>query len=486
MAEAGRLDILVIEDDADTRANLSDILALDDFGVTAVRTVGEALEQASLDRYFAILLDRSLPDGKAEAVLPRLRQRAAEAAILIITGYRDLDVALSCLRQGAADYILKPIRPEALRATLGTLAEHHRLRHAQKQSEANFRHLVEAAECLIVILRDDGRIAYFSPFACEITGYVPAELVGRSFLELFLAPAKGTANPSLDEVFRGSTARGFELPVRCKEGSWKSILWNARRMDDYEGAPGLLAVGQDITERKLAEARLLQSERLAAIGQMVTGLAHESRNALQRSKACLEMLTSEVADRSEALDLVKRIAKAHDHLHRLYEEVRSYAAPIHLRHEPCSLGEVWRESWSSLSLLRDGKDLALIESLGRVDLQTTGDSFALGQVFRNILENAIAASPNPGRIEIHAAAARLSRQPAVELRFRDQGPGLNPEQRQRIFEPFFTTKSKGTGLGMAIALRIVEAHGGTIEVGTSPGPGAEIVVRLPKGRPAAP
>src|SRR5207244_7695212 len=88
---------------------------------------------------------------------------------------------------------------------------------------------------------------------------------------------------------------------------------------------------RDITERRGIEDRLMQSERLAAIGQMVAGLAHESRNALQRSKACLELLALELAGQPEVLDLVARVQKAQDHLHHLYEEVRGYAAPIKLQ-----------------------------------------------------------------------------------------------------------------------------------------------------------
>src|SRR5690606_7277617 len=104
--------------------------------------------------------------------------------------------------------------------------------------------------------------------------------------------------------------------------------------------------------RVQSEHRAVQSERLAAIGQMVTGLAHESRNALQRSQACLEMLSLEVEDRPQALELVGRIQRAQDHLHHLYEEVRSYATPIRIQRTPTDLGEVWRETWANLEFAR--------------------------------------------------------------------------------------------------------------------------------------
>src|SRR5205085_7401330 len=137
----------------------------------------------------------------------------------------------------------------------------------------------------------------------------------------------------------------------------------------------------------------------------------------------------------------------------------------------------------NLSILRQGKEATLAEDLGDLDLTCTVDPFRLGQVFRNILENALAAAPNHAEVKVTCSQTKINDEAAISVSFRDNGPGLTSEQRQRIFDPFFTTKTKGTGLGMAIAKRIVEAHGGKIEVGGSgvrPEPGgAEIIVTIP-------
>src|SRR5690349_7107382 len=109
--------VLIVDDDADTRSNLCDILELDQFQIETAGTVAEALNRTDWDRISAVILDRRLPDGNAEELLPRLRNLAPEAAVLIVTGYADLQGAIAALRQGAADYILKPINPDALRAS---------------------------------------------------------------------------------------------------------------------------------------------------------------------------------------------------------------------------------------------------------------------------------------------------------------------------------------------------------------------------------
>ena len=107
------------------------------------------------------------------------------------------------------------------------------------------------------------------------------------------------------------------------------------------------------------------------------------------------------------------------------------------------------------------------------------DRSRLKQVFRNVLDNALAACHDPVEIDVDWAEGEIAGRPAVRIAVRDNGPGLNSEQRRKIFEPFYTTKTQGTGLGLAIARRIVEAHGGRITTGPGPGPGAEILILLP-------
>ncbi len=357
-----------------------------------------------------------------------------------------------------------------------------RLQRSERQrGEATFAALVEAAPCLIVILRPDHSLAYFSPFAAEVTGFPAAAVLGQDFLGQFLAPAdRKDFAEHIRQVLCGKLTVSFENQVIGKDGLPRWTIWNVRQLSDYGGGPAILAVGQDITPVKQAQEKILQTERLAAIGQMVAGLAHESGNALARSRACLDLLASEVSDRSEAVPLILRIQQSQDHLQQLYEEVRGYAAPLKLERDWWNLTALWRQAWLNLDILRQGRETHLLEHTGGLDLTCLVDPFRLQQVFRNIMENSLAACPGPVTVEIRCRESALDGGPALEVALGDNGPGLNPEQRQRIFEPFFTTKSKGTGLGMAIVKRIVEAHGGQIAVGPNTGAGAEILITLPR------
>jgi signal transduction histidine kinase len=355
------LSLLVIEDDPDTRSNLTDVLEMDGYRVQAAESFGQAMREARWDEYFAIVLDRKLPDGDSENFLPRLRQLAPQAAIVIVTGYEDLTGAIAALRNGASDYLIKPVDADTLRARLRQLSE-------KRQAE--------------------------------------------------------------------------------------------------------LAL-------KAANARMLQAERLAAIGQMMTGLVHESRNALQRSEACLEMLGLNLQGQQDSLDLIARVQKAQKKLQELFEEVRNYAAPIKLQRADHDLRDVLEETWENLVWTRQGRTVSFNLPVAGPTPRCSVDASRLEQVFRNIFENALGACADPVRIEISWNPTTLDGRPSWQLSIADNGPGLTPEQRQKIFEPFFTTKPTGTGLGMAISKRIIDEHDGLIAVSESRAEGTEILITLP-------
>src|SRR5262249_9390212 len=149
-----------------------------------------------------------------------------------------------------------------------------------------------------------------------------------------------------------------------------------------------------------------------AIGQMMTGLAHESGNALARSQACLEMLGLEVQDRPEALELLQRIQNAQNHLQQLYDEVRNYAAPLKLERESWPLDAVWRQAWNNLAVRRQSRMAQVIEDTHGVDLRCFIDPFRMEQVFRNIFENALAACSDPVEIRVSCFEGLLDGMPA--------------------------------------------------------------------------
>jgi len=357
---------------------------------------------------------------------------------------------------------------------------------AELQQEKVFSEgLLAHAQAIVLVLDLEGRILRFNPYLERLAGYRVEEVERRGWLEVFLA-AEDRGRVLREVIDRARSAppglglAGVALAsLITRDHQWRTVRWLSTLLRDATGEPfAILVIGHDVTDLLAAQERALQAERLAAIGQVATGLAHEARNALQRIQASAEMLEMEVADRPEAQNYVRRIEQSQAHLQRLFDEVRGYAAPIHLDSTLCRISSLWREAWELLSPQRAGREAELCERGESCDRELVLDHFRMVQVFRNILENALAACHDPVRIEVACEDAELAGQPAVRIVVQDNGPGLTPEQRRRIFQPFYTTKPKGTGLGMAIVQRLVEAHGGTIEVGDCDR-GCQLVITLP-------
>jgi two-component system, LuxR family, sensor kinase FixL len=349
------------------------------------------------------------------------------------------------------------------------------------RGERRFRHLVESASCLIMILRPEHSLVYFNPFAEKVTGYKPDDVSavpGGGVLGL-LGGDDANSGERIRTVLSEGESASYEAQVPVRNGPPRWINWTLSRLDRGDEGAAILAVGHDVTEQKRAAHELLQANRLATIGEMYARLAHESRNALQRLRVCTEMLGDHVADNPAAAALVDRSQHAQEDLQRLLDEVRNFAAPMTLELSECRLPVLWREAWGLLQVQRKGRRAELVDDGCENVRPIRGDRFRLVQAFRNMLENSLAACEDPVNIVITCRDATLDGSSATEITLEDNGPGFDDAGVSRAFEPFFTTKSTGTGLGLAIVRRTVEAHGGQVAAGRGHEGGARISMTLP-------
>ncbi|MEY3174566.1 MAG: Sensor protein FixL [Planctomycetota bacterium] len=347
---------------------------------------------------------------------------------------------------------------------------------------ARCRAVLNTAVDSIITIDSQCLIASVNPATTRMFGYDERELLGRNISMLMPEPWASQHDEYIRRYLETGKASiigvGRQITALRQDGSTFLVHlaiseFTVRQNRFFTG------IVRDLTDLEQVQKQLLQSERLAAIGQMVTGLAHESRNALQRAQACLDMLALDLQDQPEQLDLARRARTALQDLHRLYEEVRSYAAPIHLEFRECDLSAVWRKEWENLAAARRERRIRLVEAGPPEIPRCEIDIHRMEQVFRNIFENAIHACGEEGCVTVRCAETTLEGRPALSLRISDNGPGMQPEVRARVFEPFFTTKQKGTGLGMAITHRILSAHAGRIVAGAAAEGGAEIQLVIP-------
>lgn len=400
---------------------------------------------------------------------------------------RDWELRLRPVNREEIDVVLSamPVRDDdeslvGFRWTLRDITALKKIEEAFRDEKYFADILVETAPTAILVVDGDGRTLRANPFASAVCGVRPGELLGQDWPTALVAEEdRPRARAMLEALARGQRAEGLYALVG-RDGRRHAVAWTGQRLTCRPTQTTLLLTGQDVTALQEAQRQALQAARLAAIGQTMAGMAHESRNALQRCHSCLAILSWKLQDRPDALDLLTRGQNALDDLVRLLEDVGRYAAPLSLQYAPIDLARVWREVWEELAAVRGERDAQLLEERTTIDLVCEVDRFRLKQVFRNILENALAACPGPSRIRIACHEVDQEGQPALEVRVIDNGPGLSPEQQDRIFDAFYTTKVKGTGLGMAIVKRIIEAHGGRILVANAPVGGAEVRIILPR------
>ncbi len=469
--------ILLIEDDPDTLSNLRDILELDGHDIATVSTFNETKSVVNAERIGLVITDRCLPDGMIEDFIPQIKTRMSQAEIIVVTGYGDIQSTIAAMRLGVTDYVIKPVFPDELRVIVNRVAEKREIQNKLAEEQHFADEVLNTAEAIILVLDLDGNVLRFNRYFQDMTGWEVEELRGKDWFEACVLQED---RERIKEVFIATAhdvhTRGVVNDVFGKDGLCHKIRWSNTTLKRLDGAiQAVLAVGVDVSDLEEAQARSLHAERLAAIGQTMTALAHESRNALQRMKAAADVLALEIEGNASAEEDVRAIQRAAGDLEILLEEVRSFAAPIQMQPTAAYLPSVWQRAWSDIRPIRDGRDAHLTENVANEDVIASIDTVRMEQVFRNLFENSLAACHDPVRIEVQCR----SDQDIIEVICQDNGPGLNEEQKQKLFEPFYTTKATGTGLGMPICQRIIEAHGGTISIAPT-SLGACFKIRLPR------
>ncbi len=346
--------------------------------------------------------------------------------------------------------------------------------------------LIEASPVAVVLTDRAGIIEIVNNVAERWFGYRESELAGK-LVETIIrlgSTRDEEAQPAcfLSHLRHSDTDTTRELFGRRKDGSEFPVRVRLHPLVTVSGEM-VLANVMNLREAETGIEKRIEGERLAAVLEMVSGLSHESRNALQRAQSCLDLLELDLADKTELLCLTERIRIALKDLHNHYEEVKEYAAPIKLRCKSVSLPGICQAAFAELSQERGGHLPSLQINCDPECNSVSVDAQHMQQVFYNLFENAIHASPATSEIEWSCRCSSPSQGGVAQITIRDHGSGLTEVVAKRMFEPFFTTKQQGTGLGLAVCRRIIEAHDGIIDAANHPDGGVVVRIVLPRGTP---
>jgi len=521
--------VLIADDEPGARTTLEIILADSGYRAETALTGEQALARARAGPLDAALVDVSLPDLSGTEVLTALKKLDPDMVVIMVTGQASLESSVNALNAGAAGYIIKPVDMDELLAMLRSALDKRRL---ERENREMLRQLIllygvgralaqsldmeptfnDSLEIVLVALGAEAGAVW----VCDLEGNSLKLLTHRGLpkadfervrwpepLDGMCAVELTTAEPVWQGASRqaeGETTR-LELccmPVRAG-GALKGVLGvvNPRQGRSFEDNRKLLeAVGgqmgvaienmllfqalqrahQDLRE---TQAQLVQSEKLSAVGRLVSGVAHELNNPLGVVIGFAQYLSRVDAD-EEMLRIYQHIYEQAKRCSRTVDNLLTFARRYESERVRTDVNETVR---ASLELLRYQLRVHSIEVEAELDPNLPpilADPHRLQQVFVNIIANAyqsMAGQGHPGRLRVSSGTDG----DRIRVSFADTGPGIAAENLPKVFEPFFTTKDvgQGTGLGLSISYGIIQEHGGRIRVESQQGQGATFIVELP-------
>ena len=288
--------ILIVDDEADVRSSLKRVLRLDNYEVAEEGTLSDLLARDDLKSFQCIILDRKLPDGTSDEVLPELKNLAPEADVLIVTGYTDLQGTLAALRHGAEDYLIKPVNPDDLRASLRRLSQMREMKTALQESEARHRGILETVPIGILTLDEDADVESVNPAIEAIFGFTSSELIGHSMNALLAASHRAEFNGYFQSVLGEgrSGAASREMVARRKGGQTFPIAATLSCVELPNKRVGTVII-EDITER-----RQLENDVLKASEEERHRIAQDLHDGLASHLAGVGLLCKMVGDSVEA------------------------------------------------------------------------------------------------------------------------------------------------------------------------------------------
>ncbi len=338
--------------------------------------------------------------------------------------------------------------------------------------------IVESIRSGLITTDLDGNIYTFNAAAAEITGQRLDQVQGKSINSLF-GNIRESIDLSLAAAGEGEQLPRFETDLLTPDGFAVRIGYSVSLLfSEAHEATGLIITFQDLTDIRSMEESVRRKDRLAAVGRVAAGLAHEIRNPLGAMRGAIQVLETKMSAESTESSLMDIILKESDRLNSIITNFLSYARPMAANFSEVNVGEAINDT---ITLLKHSPDVrehhVLTTKVGTMPIAISADITQLKQIFWNLSRNALQAMPDGGELTVGVETIPANR---IRITFADTGIGMTPDQVEQLFEPFSNSTTGGTGLGLSIVYQIVKDHNGVINVRSRKGEGTVITVDLPK------
>ncbi len=496
--------LLLIDDEPDIVRVLSMSLRLDGHQVLTATSGPEGLEAFEREAPEVVITDIKMPGMDGIEVLKTIKERDADAEVIIITGHGDIENAIEALKHGASDFINKPVKDAALSIALQRAVERRDIRRqlkeyttelekrvaaatAELRRQANFQSkLINSSNDGIVATDRELKVVIYNPGAERIFGCRQQEAVGRTTIpEMYPPPLREGFRKALSQEDGPAEFPWQEADIAAAGGEPIPVRFSGAVLRENGHPMGTVAFFQDLREIRRLQKELVQAERLASIGQTVAGLAHGIKNILHGLKGGSYLVDIGIA-RNDPEKLKKGWETVKRNIGRTSElvmDLLSYSKEREPEFEPCRPNEIVAEVCDLLRQRAEENGIEIVQELDPAIGEVRMDPHTIHTVLLNLLTNAIDAclfdedTEKKWRVGLKT---KLEADKVIRFEVSDTGAGIPAEVQEKLFSSFFSTKGhRGTGLGLMVTRKLVEEHRGTIGFTSQPGKGTTFTVRLP-------
>ena len=343
-----------------------------------------------------------------------------------------------------------------------------------EHTKTYLENLLENANDVIYTLDHDQRFTYVNS-KVEIWGYRKEDLIGRPYLSLLSRRHRGKRLRSTLDI---GAKQAYEVEIVTKAGEPRSVLVSVSPLRDDEGKiAGVLGIARDITDKKRLERQVLNAEKLASVGKLAAGVAHEINNPLGGILNCIYNLRKGTLSPARELEYLESMEDGLQRVQKIVRQLLDFSQQYDPELSPTEVNAVIERVLTLTNYAFDGTGVGLRRELARDLPPLLADRHMIEQVLTNLILNAVQAIRGDGVVTVRSGTDG----PWCTIEVEDTGCGIPPDVLPKIFDPFFTTKGQGegTGLGLSVSLGIVERHGGQIAVKSQVGEGTTFTVRLP-------